>query len=247
LLCFHGYGESAESFAFLEDPLGREFTILAMDMPFHGGTEWREGLFFDPADLPGLIERMLAAESFADQRWWLLGYSMGGRVVLSLLEKVPQKIEKGILLAPDGLTMNRWYWLATQTRWGNRLFRLAMSKPRLFLFTLKMADRLRLVNRSIYKFTINYIDHAQEREDLYKRWTTMRGFRPDLRVLQSVVREHEVPLRLFYGRYDRIIRPEIGERFSREARPWCKLAMLNCGHQLLQPRNLDELIGLMME
>jgi len=257
LLCFHGYGESAASFSLLEPALGRDFTILAIDMPFHGATDWQESLFFDPAELPALIEQIIglivsdatspSGLPAGEQRWWIMGYSMGGRVALGLLEKMPLKIEKVVLLAPDGLKMNRWYWLATQTRAGNRLFRLTMARPYWFLFILRMADRLHLANRSIYKFIVHYIDHAQVRDDLYKRWTTMRGFRPDLPAIQSILREQQIPMRLVYGRYDRIIRPEKGERFSRETSPWCKLSVLNCGHQLLQDRNLDELAGLMME
>ena len=46
LFCLHGYGETGAGFAFLETALGDEYTILAIDMPFHGGTDWKEGLFF---------------------------------------------------------------------------------------------------------------------------------------------------------------------------------------------------------
>src|ERR1035437_4038700 len=46
LLCFHGYGEMAGSFLFLEKSLGKEYTMIAIDFPFHGKTNWQEGLLF---------------------------------------------------------------------------------------------------------------------------------------------------------------------------------------------------------
>jgi pimeloyl-ACP methyl ester carboxylesterase len=269
LLCFHGYGESADAFAFLEDALGREFTILAIDLPFHGGTEWKEGPLFRLKDLLAILDGIVrdtggpngdgvegdaaetgAAEggaSGAGRKWTLLGYSMGGRVALSLLEKVPEKIGKLVLVGPDGLKMNGWYWLATQNAPGRALFRWTMKNPGWFFFFLKVADRLRLVNRSIYKFTVNYIGEPRVREELYQRWTAMRTFRPDIPVIQSQIRRQEIPVRLLYGRYDRIIRWETGAKFNKEIGPACRLVILETGHHLLQEKNADTLLGLLMD
>ena len=44
VLCFHGYGEDAQRFASLRPATGERFTLLAIDLPFHGRTQWREGL-----------------------------------------------------------------------------------------------------------------------------------------------------------------------------------------------------------
>jgi pimeloyl-ACP methyl ester carboxylesterase len=51
ILCLHGYGESLESFQFLEKYIGKEYTLIAIDLPFHGKTQWNEGLQFSVADL----------------------------------------------------------------------------------------------------------------------------------------------------------------------------------------------------
>jgi pimeloyl-ACP methyl ester carboxylesterase len=247
LVCFHGYGERGAGFAFLDTALGHDFTILAIDLPFHGDTDWKEGLFFDPEDLLTLIGRIAAPLPAASGSWTLLGYSMGGRIALGLLQKIPEKIEKLVLAAPDGLKVNGWYWLVTRNRLGNLVFRWTMKRPGWLFFVLKMANKLRLVNRSVYKFSVAYIDNAQVRDELYKRWTTMRGFRPDLSVIKSLIRERHIPVRLIYGRHDRIIRVATGERFSREIAPYGKLVALDAGHRLLQDRNLDTLVALLTD
>src|ERR1700744_3326350 len=119
LFAFHGYGESSESFAFLAEALGRDFTIVAMDLPFHGETEWKEAeLFFDPGDLPALLEAIAEGLPGRQQGWWLMGYSMGGRIALQLLELAAPRIERLVLLAPDGLVVNPWYWLAPRNHGG---------------------------------------------------------------------------------------------------------------------------------
>jgi pimeloyl-ACP methyl ester carboxylesterase len=243
LICLHGYGESASSFAFLEEALGGDFTLLAIDMPFHGATEWKEGLVFDPTLLPPLIGKIASGLSNLENGWWLLGYSMGGRVALHLLQIMPEKIKRLVLLAPDGLKVNGWYWLATQTRLGNALFRWTMRQPGWFFFLLRTGNALKLVNPSVYKFTAYYIADDRVRQDLYIRWTTMRAFRPDLPVIKDLIRTQHLPVRLLYGRHDRIIRWENGRRFCLSIEPWCRLELLSSGHQLLQPAHLDAIIA----
>ena len=92
LFAFHGYGESAASFRFLAAALARDFTVIAIDMPFHGETEWNEGHLFAPGDLLGLLSEIAAGLPGGGEEWSLLGYSMGGRVALQLVELAPEKI-----------------------------------------------------------------------------------------------------------------------------------------------------------
>jgi len=242
LLCFHGYGESSASFDFLEEALGRQFTILAIDLPYHGRTEWQGGFYLDPGDLLVILNKIVAELSCEPKGWWVLGYSMGGRVALQLLELAPEKFRRLVLLATDGLQMNPWYWLATQTALGNRLFRWTMKRPAWLFFLLRTGHNLRLVNPSIYKFTAHYVDDDQARDYLYARWTTMRGFRPRLGRLGVLIRRHRIPVELLYGSYDRIIRWERGERFRRRNTPFCQLMLLPAGHQLLQAKFLEVIV-----
>ncbi|HXB94488.1 MAG TPA: alpha/beta fold hydrolase [Puia sp.] len=239
LLCFHGYGESAASFAFLEERLGPDLTILAIDLPFHGDTDWRQGYDLDPHDLLHILQDIIARLPHPSEEWWMLGYSMGGRVALQLLQLAPDKIRQLILFAPDGLRMNPWYWLATQTAPGNRLFRWTMKHPAWLFFLLRTGHALHLVNPSVYKFTAHYVNDRRVRMELYARWTNMRNFRPRLRKLSALIREHHIPVKLFYGSYDRIIRWQRGERFRKRTGPCCQLSLLPAGHQLLQPKFLE--------
>ncbi len=239
LFCFHGYGESAGSFSFMEEVLGRDYTLVAIDLPFHGKTDWKEGLFFDPPDLLTLLEEITTRLPGRKRPWTLLGYSMGGRVALHLLQLAPEKIDNLVLLAPDGLQMNPWYWLATQTGPGNRVFRFTMAHPAWFFFLLRIGNALKCVNPGIYKFTIRYIDDVKVRQNLYARWTTMRGFRPRLPVIRDIIRSRNITIRLIYGRYDRIIRSERGQYFRRGIESRCTIQVLPTGHQLLQPGNLE--------
>jgi pimeloyl-ACP methyl ester carboxylesterase len=243
LFCFHGYGESSASFDFLCEAIGRQFTVVAIDLPFHGSTDWQDGLYLDPPDLLAILEQITAGLPVVQDDWWLLGYSMGGRVALQLVELAPQRIRWLVLLAPDGLRVNPWYWMATQTRLGNRFFRRTMQHPEWFFFFLRAANRLRMINPSVFKFTLQYIDDAEARRLLYIRWSVLSGFSPDLRKVGAIIRDRRIPVHLLYGRYDRIIKWQRGEEFRQLCAPYCQLTLLPSGHQLLQRKFMEVILS----
>lgn len=219
--------------------------MIAIDFPFHGKTIWNEGLNFTPADLLAIINLILNQFLLTEKKIYLIGFSMGGRAALTLMQHIPEKIEKLLLLAPDGLRLNFWYWLATQNKAGNKLFRYIMRRPALMFTILKAANKMRLVNQSIYKFISYYIYDAQVRNDLYKRWTTMRSFRPEIEKLKSIIKENKISVRMLYGEHDRIIRFERAEKFRKGIENYCELKVISTGHQLLNQENASTIIDLL--
>ncbi len=233
-VCLHGFGEFARTF----DPLAAGLpghTLVAIDLPWHGETQWKEGLDMRVEDL---LEIMRSIPEIGNGSFGLMGYSMGGRICLSLLQAAPEKVDYLVLIAPDGLKENGWYRFATQVAAGNRLFRFTMEQPGWFLGLLKLGRRVGLVNESIMKFVHIYIDDRTMREKIYRAWTTMRHFRPNLVQIKESIRRHRVPVFLLFGRYDRIILAEHGEKFVRGLEGLARMEVLDVGHQLLHPRNI---------
>ena len=243
VICLHGYGETADSFKFLESSLPDSFQLIAIDLPFHGNTEWKEGLNFSILELVEIIDGILKQQKIEEQQFSLIGYSMGGRVALHLIQQIPERIKKVVLLAPDGMKVNFWYWLATQTFIGNRFFRLTMAKPGWFLGFLNGINSMKLVNPSIHKFVRYYIHDDQIRKELFERWTGLRKIRPSHRHLKSGIREFQIPIALLYGKFDRIIRVEPGERFRKGIEPYCQIELLDSGHQVLKEKNIPVILN----
>jgi pimeloyl-ACP methyl ester carboxylesterase len=243
LFAFHGYGESGLSFSFIGEALDPAHILIAIDLPFHGRTEWKEGLSFIPQQLYEVMQHIAARHSLTGP-WGLIGYSMGGRIVLQLAENYPDSIDKLVLLAPDGLSVNIWYWVATHTAPGNLLFRWTMRWPGWLFLLLRISHTLRLVNPGIYKFAVHYIDDHRVRHDLYIRWTAMRNFRPGLSAVAAIIRRRRLATSLVYGRYDRIVHWERGEKFRNRGLDNSRLILLDTGHLLLRPQFLADLLPL---
>lgn len=238
LICLHGYGETEYSFHFLEKYLADTYTIIAIDLPYHGKTQWNEGLNFEKSDLVSLIESILEKQGFVSSPFSLLAYSMGGRMALTILQDIPNRINRVVLLAPDGLKINFWYWLSTQTWIGNQLFAATIHNPAWFLWTLQLLNKAGLLNQSVFKFVHYFLHDKKMRKQLYLRWTCFRNLTPDLVKLKKIITEKKINVHLLYGKYDRIIRSERGERFRRGIELYCSIELLNCGHQLLHEKNV---------
>lgn len=251
-ICFHGYGENGAIFNFLAKYAGDRYTFYSIDLPFHGRTEWAEDLTLTCPDLQQIIEEILrqgnhkqctaSGGQTINNKLTIIGFSLGGRVALSLYQAIPGKIERVVLLAPDGLKTNFWYWLATQTKLGNRFFAFTMKKPGWFFGFLKLLNKLNMVNASIFKFVNYYIGDAEVRRLLYSRWTTLRKLKPNLEKIKKIIGENETQVRLIYGKHDRIILPSVGKKFRNGIGEYCTLTIIHSGHQVLHEKHAEEIL-----
>jgi pimeloyl-ACP methyl ester carboxylesterase len=231
--CFHGYGEEGSSFEAVANLLGDQYKFIAIDAPFHGKTDWSGGLFFEPKRLLALVNQLVGEETQIS----LFGYSMGGRMAMSLFQLMPHRVKQMVLVAPDGLHKNKWQWFSTQTLLGNKLFQYTMKNPSWILGLIGLANKTGLLNKSVSKFVHYYLDDPKQRADLYIRWTTNRRFRPDLGLMKLLIRKYQVPVQLIFGKHDRIIIAKRGIQFSKKNENLIQVTELDAGHLLMQKKH----------
>lgn len=242
IVCLHGYGESKSNFALLEKHMENEYTFLCIDFPFHGETEWNDGLDFFYEDLLNIIESAFTSLGFNNKpAFSLLTFSLGGRLALCLLQTIPARIKRAVLLAPDGLHVNFWYWLGTQTYLGNKLFYSTMKNPTWFFAMINIANKIGLLNKTIVKLVHYYLDDEAGRMLLYNRWTVLRKFKPDLSVVKKNIALHKIPVRFVFGKYDRIILDKRSNIFKDDIKN-VRITVLETGHQLLKENYVNDIV-----
>lgn len=232
LICFHGFGEDAARFQVLEEALGSDFTIVALDLPFHGGT--RLDASVDAASLPVnwrlLIQQIM--QRFHQQRCALLGYSLGGRICLQLIQEMPQLFHLLILLAPDGLHHNFWFYFLTRTYIGKKLFRWHVDHPHLFFGITQSLEKIGFLSPSFKKFLDGQMNTRSKRMQVWRTWNSLRTFVPDLAQVKKNIQRFEIACYLLFGKYDRVIKPDYGTTFCKSLAQ-ARMFILDCGHQLL--------------
>jgi pimeloyl-ACP methyl ester carboxylesterase len=229
IICLHGFGDSSHSFDSLIPEHEDDYTLVALDLPGHGATLWTEPRF-TKKDLGDVLELIL--EKFHRQKAYVLGNSLGARFALCAVETLPDQINKLILLAPDGLKDNFWYKLATASKLSNRIFHYLMTHPDILFKIIKTGKIFGLFSPTVERFFNYNMDTQEKRKEVYHIWTSMMEMNPHLGMVKSLLRNHQIPLVLIYGKYDRVSPVRIGRATFRD-QPDCNLIVLDKGHHLL--------------
>jgi pimeloyl-ACP methyl ester carboxylesterase len=136
--------------------------------------------------------------------------------------------------------------LSTQTFVGNKCFKWTMQSPGWFMGMLRIGNKIKMINRSIYKFVEYYIHDEEVRKELYVRWTSMRKCNPDLKQIRKYVEKSNTRVRLLYGAHDRIILSSPALRFIKGLQH-AKIEILDCGHQVLHSKNVHEIVKALID
>lgn len=244
LFCFHGYGRESYTFSFLERKLGNQFTIVAIDIPYHGLTNWKDELIFEPKYLVNFLAQISHRLEKEHVKFTLLGFSMGGRIALYLAQLEPTKVERLVLLAPDGLSFNFWRWFGSQTFVGSRLLHYTIHHPGWFAWLVNKAEKWHVIHRSLADFVRYYIHDEGHRKTLYRRWIAMKKFKPDLGKLKRLICKHRIPVRMMFGSFDRVIPYQGGEKFRQGIEEFATVEVVEAGHHLLSEGQVGKIAAM---
>jgi hypothetical protein len=112
----------------------------------------------------------------------------------------PGKIERLILIAPDGLKINFWYNMATNTWLSRRVFRYFMEHPGLFLKFADMLTATRLIHPAVSRFAKSQMEDDRNRQLIYNSWVNFRTLNLDISRAGEDNRTAQDPGRNFPGR-----------------------------------------------
>ncbi len=222
LILFHGFGETGALYDSLGHLLEGHYTVIVPDLPFHGETRWGKDLLTadDLAELTRQILQRSAAKSCT-----LMGYSMGGRLALCLLQRAPFLIDRFMLVAPEGLRKNPWFHLATGTRAGQWLFKTVIFHPRVFVLLIKLGRKAGWVNKTAAAYLQELITDPSSGRRVYHCWRCFKQLKP-----RNVPFKDTPPLHFYFGKYDRLIPPPR----EKEMQQWspAAISVFSTGHLL---------------
>ncbi len=242
-LCFHGHGRSSEDFRIFGEELGSTFTFYSFTLFHHGDSVFPpHRITSDPLrkeELKALFQAFLDQQGI--EKATLIGYSLGGKIALTLLELMPDRIAGLYLFATDGLKLSFWYWFASRTKAGRALYRFLMDHPKPFLTIVDLLHKTRILSAGMRKFVHFHLDSREKRELVHDVWATFRNIQPDLKTIRRWLDVHQTPLHLFFGKYDRIIPSDQASRLLREEETPDQVHLIEAGHELLDERAVEAL------
>lgn len=232
LLAFPGYGHDAQSLLLFAPELQHMYTCLFFDMPHHGNSKWSAGAAFTKPMLTETCKLLMAMHNVNTVS--LLGYSMGGRVCLTIAEQLPQIVDRMTLVASDGLIPNYYYSFFIRTPVGKALFLHMLHNPAPYIRLVQWLKRRGLISDWQYKFVQHYTGDAHTRKMLSLRWPAMGPLVPSITRVKNNIRHNNIPLNLFMGKFDRVIPASSGAKFA-QGLPSAQLHILDKGHTIIGP------------
>ena len=100
LLLVHGMAGSFENWRAVMEPLAREHTVIAPDLPGHGASVGGAGDYSLGALAAGLRDLLVA---LGHERATLVGHSLGGGIAMQFGYQFPEISERLVLVSSGGL------------------------------------------------------------------------------------------------------------------------------------------------
>jgi pimeloyl-ACP methyl ester carboxylesterase len=229
LICFHGFGDRAVIWYNLEEKIGKDFTIIAIDLPFHGHTEWREKTM-QSADFECIVNEILEKEGV--EKYALAGFSFGARIVQKLLFSHSNRIENILLFAPDGMGTKGLENATSLPIPLRRFIRFLLQKPDKIVQLINWLHQKNILGKSVYWFFSQNIAHSQRRERLFFYWLALDDFEMPLSSFKKKLQETQVNTHIFLGKHDEITPLSIGAFLTADA-PHIHLHIVESDHQIL--------------
>lgn len=237
LIAFHGFGNDAAIFAPIAQLLQEAYTIVAIDLPGHGLSRWTDP-YFRKKDLMAIVQGI--KNDFGVEKLSLLGYSLGGRVCLNIVEQQPNWIDKLVLLAADGLEKNYWYQIATRNPIGKVIFKSMMQQPEQWLNRVDFLRKYKIIDESRFKFARINLTDEKVRHQLSYVWPVTSKLVVNIAAVKWNLNKYKIETHVFMGKHDRIFPPVQGERFVKNLKT-AHLHILDSGHNLLETALLPEI------
>ncbi len=237
LFAFHGFGDRGAMWLNIREGLTEEFTVIAIGLPFHGHTVWREDVFRS-RDFEAIVQQLLLIEG--KERFSLAGFSFGARIVQRLFFRFQHRIDHILLFAPDGFGTKWMFEITMIPPFIRRFTKWFLNRPSWFVRILTFFYERKLINRFIYSFTYNHLGRAERRERLFSYWLSMDDFVIKPERFKTRLVKSGIPTDVFFGKNDDIVPIRSGNWLANETTN-IRLHIVDDGHKLVNEKRNEAL------
>lgn len=202
LLAFHGMGQDFSCFQKFAQTFENQYTTYLFDLPFHGKSEVNETIITKEIWKEYLTNFLQENQI---QNFSVIAFSMGGRFALATLEAFSERIENALLLAPDGITEDPFYYSATRFNFTRNIFKKILKNNHRFHGFAGLLSRIGIVHESVLKFAKMMVDTPVKQKQLYQSWVGFRTLNFDIKKSAQLINNQEIKVKIFMGKYDQLL------------------------------------------
>lgn len=206
MLSVHGFGRNGRRMERLAKALGNEYTTFAPDLPYHGKSEWVEQQY-TPQQLAAVFNRLLA--DYEDQPVYLLGHSLGGRILSNCLPFLDHSdIRDLALVAPDGAGGRYTNWIDTLPQPLIRPLAKFSERPRYLLKLSNWLHRRGVINQYSAEYLNYNLKDGTFRRRLAGSLRSVLRFPPQPANLEAALTNLGITATVFAGDRDPLLHHE---------------------------------------
>lgn len=209
IICFHGHSLNMNYFEFVADHFVN-IQVISFNIFYHGNSILKEDDLHHQ-NLKALMEEILIENKV--KNFTVLGYSLGGKFALNMVNYFPELAQKAILIAPEGIKSSNFYNTTSRMVLLRRLYKTSIDHPNWFFNLSNILHKMKIFSPSMLKFIHLQMGEKEQRQMAYNTWAKFRYIFPNQGKLKKNFHTCNIELILLMGEKDRIIKPEIGQQF----------------------------------
>ena len=175
----------------------------------------------------------------------LLGYSLGGRVAMALLECQSERWMGLTLLAPDGFKKNPMYRFAVETAAGRATWAWVDRHAEGIRALIRGLRKVRILPAHLEHFALHHTEDHAMRTLVANTWMTHRKFWPTqegMRRAWSLMAQRGGHVHVVFGNRDAIIPKSWGRGWDRLVdHPRVRFLTISSGHVMHHPTLVQSL------
>jgi len=236
LVCFHGHGRQVEDFLFLAK---KDRKLLLIVLPHHGKSRFPvERIENQPLKIEefnSIFTKILEKEAI--NHFHFIGFSQGGRFVLSLLPLYKDRLKSVQVISPDGMDPMSFYNRTSRLRLARLLFQKWERSPKSFIRIAKFAFKLGLVRPKVFAFIELFAGNQEQFQRASRTWRGFRNINPDFNAISSSLNANKIYFKVIMGKYDQVIRTRQAVQFLKRLGFAEALIVIECGHDFFKEGN----------
>jgi pimeloyl-ACP methyl ester carboxylesterase len=206
MLSVHGFGRNGRRMERLALALGNEYTTYAPDLPYHGKSEWVRQRYL-PQDLADCYNVLLA--NHLDQPVYLLGHSLGGRILSNVLPLLDHPNIRDLgLVAPDGAGGRYTNWIDTLPNSLIKPLAKFSERPRYLLKLSNFLRRRGVLNRYSAEYLNQNLKDGTFRRRMAGSLRSVLKFPPSPTELETALSQRGITATVFTGDRDPLLHHE---------------------------------------
>lgn len=210
LIALHGFSDRGRMFEVMAKSLSGRFSLIALDLPFHGQTQWHKS-DFSKQDLLEIMSRVLEKEG--KTRFSLLGFSFGARLAQGMLPELASQVDHLYLLSPDGIKTTGMGAAENTPMWVRRWLYRNFQHANQLLAILRIAQRMHLISPMMLAFLTRNLSRPERIQRSFGCWLSMDSFAIKKIEIQRIITEYRLPIDLIIGAEDPLLSPVELEAF----------------------------------